>query len=123
IGTLLFLRAGVDTPYLAIVPAYVVMGLGMSFIFAPMTTAVLNSVESEKSGVASAVNGAIREIGSAFGIALLGTIMNRVYQSQYNASETITQARGNASLGLLRPLIDMVGSGMSFAGRVIEDPH
>jgi EmrB/QacA subfamily drug resistance transporter len=123
IGTLLFLRAGADTPYLAIVPAYVVMGLGMSFIFAPMTTAVLNSVESEKSGVASAVNGAIREIGSAFGIALLGTIMNRVYQSQYNASETITQARGNAAFGPLQPLIDMVGSGMSFAGRVIEDPH
>ena len=73
IGGLLLLRADVDASYLAIVPGFVVMGFGMSFIWAPMTTAMLNSVESAKSGVASAVNGAIREIGTAFGIALLGT--------------------------------------------------
>ena len=66
--------------YWDILPAFIVMGIGMSGIWAPMTTAVLNSVESEKSGVASAVNGAIREIGTAFGIAFLGTIMNRTYQ-------------------------------------------
>src|SRR5688572_14444116 len=80
LGTLLFLRADVDASYWDLVPAFVVMGLGMSGIWAPMTTAVLNSVESEKSGVASAVNGAIREIGTAFGIALLGTVMNRGYK-------------------------------------------
>lgn len=122
IGTLLFLRGGVDARYITIVPAFVVMGFGMSLIFAPMTTAVMNSVESNKAGVASAVNGAIREIGSAFGIALLGTIMNRVYQGQFNSSEAIVQARSNPSLGPLRPVIDLIGSGMSFAGRVIEDP-
>lgn len=122
IGTLLYLRGGVNASYLAIVPAYIVMGFGMSLIFAPMTTAVMNSVESEKSGVASAINGAIREIGSAFGIALLGTIMNRVYQSHYNASDVVTQAKGDATLGPLQKLIDVIGSGMSLAGRVIEDP-
>jgi hypothetical protein len=74
LGTLLSLRSGVDASYLDIVPAFVVMGIGMSGIWAPMTTAVLNSVESEKSGVASAVNGALREIGTAFGVALLGTL-------------------------------------------------
>ena len=121
IGTLLFLRSGVHASYLAIVPAYVVMGFGMSLIFAPMTTAVLNSVESEKSGVASAINGAIREIGTAFGIALLGTIMNRTYQSSYNATGTIVEARSNPALGPLRSLIDLIGSGASLAGRLIED--
>lgn len=121
VGTLLFLRGGVHTSYLAIVPAYVVMGFGMSLIFAPMTTAVLNSVESEKSGVASAINGAIREIGTAFGIAFLGTIMNRAYQAQYNATGTIVEARSNPALGPLRSLVDLIGSGMSLAGRFIED--
>jgi EmrB/QacA subfamily drug resistance transporter len=121
IGTLLFLRSGVNASYMAIAPAYVVMGFGMSLIFAPMTTAVLNSVESEKSGVASAINGAIREIGTAFGIALLGTIMNRVYQSQYNATGTIVEARSNPALGPLRSLVDLIGSGASLAGRFIED--
>jgi EmrB/QacA subfamily drug resistance transporter len=123
VGTLLFLRSGVNAPYMAIVPAFVVMGFGMSMIFAPMTTAVLNSVESEKSGVASAINGAIREIGTAFGIALLGTIMNRVYQTQYNGTESIAQARSNSAFGPVRPLIDLIGSGAGLAGRVIEDAH
>ena len=122
-GTLLFLRGGVHAHYIAIVPAFIVMGFGMSMIFAPMTTAVLNSVESEKSGVASAINGAIREIGTAFGIALLGTIMNRTYQSHYNATSDIVQARSNPALGPVQPLIDLIGSGASLAGRVIEDPH
>ncbi len=123
IGTLLFLRGGVHASYLAIVPAFVVMGFGMSLIFAPMTTAVLNSVESEKSGVASAINGAIREIGTAFGIALLGTIMNRAYQGQYNTTETIVQARSNPAFAPFKPLVDLIGSGMTLAGRFIEDPR
>ena len=63
------------------------MGFGMSFIWAPMTTAVLNSVSSDKSGVASAVNGALREIGTAFGVALLGTLANRAYQDELQQLE------------------------------------
>ena len=60
------------------------LGAGNSLIFAPMTTAVLNSVESHRSGVASAVNGAMREIGTAFSIALLGTLANRVYRTDFS---------------------------------------
>jgi EmrB/QacA subfamily drug resistance transporter len=120
LGTLLFLRASVDGSYLDIVPAFVVLGLGMSLIFAPMTTAVMNSVESAKSGVASAVNGAIREIGNAFGVAFLGTLMNRAYQQRYNGSETIQALRADASLGPAQSAIDHIGSGMSYGGRVIE---
>ena len=48
IGGLLLLRASVDARYLDIVPGFVVMGLGMSFIWAPMTTAMLNSVEDSR---------------------------------------------------------------------------
>ncbi len=58
-----------------------------------MTTAVLNSVESDKSGVASAVNGAIRETGFAFGVALLGTVMNQRYRSGFNGSSKIQALR------------------------------
>lgn len=120
LGMLLFLRAGVNASYLDIVPAFVVMGLGMSSIWAPMTTAVLNSVETEKSGVASAVNGAIREIGTAFGIALLGTVMNRAYQSSYNADPAIRALRADPGQGVLRPVLDQIGSGAGLAGYVIN---
>jgi EmrB/QacA subfamily drug resistance transporter len=128
LGTLLFLRSGVDASYLDIVPAFVVMGIGMSGIWAPMTTAVLNSVESDKSGVASAVNGAIREIGTAFGIALLGTIMNRGYQRSFDQAPEIQALRSDPAnnqpfaegLPPLRMAIDAIGDGIGLGGHVIE---
>jgi len=119
IGTALFLVAGVGVPYWQILPAFLVMGFGMSFIWAPMTTAVLNSVSSEKSGVASAVNGALREIGTAFGVALLGTLANRAYQSNFNGASDVQALRATGG-SALQPVIDLVGSGMNFGGNVIS---
>lgn len=120
----LFLRTGADATFLDVVPAMVVMGFGNSLIFAPMTTAVLNSVPSDKSGIASAVNGAVRETGFAFGVALLGTIMNRTYQSNFNSSSEIEAMRdpANTAMGPLQPVLDKIGEGINYAGRVIENP-
>jgi EmrB/QacA subfamily drug resistance transporter len=121
VGTLLMLLTGVDASYWMILPSFIVMGFGMSFIWAPMTTAVLNSVESEKSGVASAVNGALREIGTAFGVALLGTLASRAYQADFKSSGQVEGIRNGSSGGVLEPLLGLIGSGMSFGGRVVED--
>jgi hypothetical protein len=96
------------------------MGIGMSVIWTPMTTAVLNSVESDKSGVASAVNGAIREIGTAFGIALLGTVMNRTYQNVYDKDSSIRALREDPNASPFRPVVDAIGDGNNMAGHVIE---
>jgi len=119
IGIFLFLRSGVDASYIDIVPAFVVMGFGMSFIWAPMTTAVLNSVESAKSGVASAINGAIREIGTAFGIALLGTMANTTFKDSFNSAESTKALRANGD-GVVQAALDFVGEGASQAGHVLE---
>ncbi|MDQ3443828.1 MAG: MFS transporter [Chloroflexota bacterium] len=120
----MYLRTAVDGTFLEVVPAMVVMGFGMSLIFAPMTTAVLNSVESNKSGVASAVNGAVREMGFAFGVALLGTIMNQTYKSRFEESSQVHGLRdpSNSALGPLQPVIDQIGEGINYAGQVIYNP-
>lgn len=120
-SSLLYLRTSVNGGYLDLLPGYIVMGFGMSLIFAPMTTAVLNSVATEKSGVASAVNGAIRETGFAFGVALLGTIMNRVYLHEFNNSSEIIGLRRNPEFAPLHKLLDVISSGINFGGRVIYD--
>ena len=118
-GMLLFLTAGVHASYLAILPAFLVMGFGMSFIWAPMTTAVLNSVESDKSGIASAVNGAIREIGTAFGIALLGSMANTTYQNQFRDDAGVKALRA-AGDPAVRTALDVVASGSSSAGYFLQ---
>jgi EmrB/QacA subfamily drug resistance transporter len=121
IGTLLYMRASVDGSYWDLLPSYLVMGLGMSFIFAPMTTAVLNSVPSERSGVASAVNGAIREIGNVFGIAFLGTIMNRTYQDTFNADPSVQALRQSENDGTVLGALAFISNGMSQGGRVVNE--
>jgi EmrB/QacA subfamily drug resistance transporter len=118
-GTLLLLLTGVDASYWLLLPSFLVMGFGMSFIWAPMTTAVLNSVPSDKSGVASAVNGSLREIGTAFGVALLGTLANRAYQDHYRSSADVGSVASGAS-EQLQELIGLVGSGMNFGGQVVN---
>ncbi|CAN5589147.1 MFS transporter [soil metagenome] len=118
-GTLLLLLAGVDASYYRILPSFIVMGFGMSFIWAPMTTAVLNSVPSDKSGVASAINGSLREVGTAFGIALLGTLANRAYQDYFRSSPDLQQAAQGASEPV-QGLIALIGSGMNFGGQVVN---
>jgi EmrB/QacA subfamily drug resistance transporter len=116
VGILLMLLTGTEASYWRVVPSFVVMGLGMSFIWAPMTTAVLNSVEPEKSGIASAVNGAIREIGTAFGVALLGTIANRAYIDHFKSDATVQALRNDPAAAPFKEVIDTIGSGAATAG-------
>jgi EmrB/QacA subfamily drug resistance transporter len=120
----LFLRTGVDATYMDILPGMVALGIGNGLIFAPMTTAVLNSVETDKAGVASAVNGAIRETGFAFGVALLGTIMNQTYQQRFDTSSEVLRMRdtSNPAFAPLQPVLDRIHEGINYAGRVIENP-
>jgi hypothetical protein len=84
---------------------------------------VLNSVPSDKSGIASAVNGAVRETGFAFGVALLGTIMNRNYQDRFENSPEIQSLRdpGNAVASALQPVLDVIGEGINYAGQVVQN--
>jgi len=121
IGQLLLFRASSDASFLDIVPGFVAMGFGMSFIWAPMTTAMLNSVDGSKAGVASAVNGAIREIGTAFGIALLGTIANRRYLSELNGDGRVRDLQANGD-GTVGTAIATLRQGPALAGHVIESP-
>lgn len=120
-SALLFLRTGADASFLDIVPALVVMGIGNSLLFAPMTTSVLNSVETAKSGVASAVNGAIRETGFAFGVALLGSIINQTYRDRFAEAAEVRALR-EAPGSPLGPVLNIVGDGITFGGRLVQDP-
>jgi EmrB/QacA subfamily drug resistance transporter len=63
-------------PYLDLVPAFVVTGIGMSLFFAPVANVVLGSVRRDQEGIASGANNAIRELGGVFGIAVLGAVFS-----------------------------------------------
>ena len=71
--------AAISTPtveYLAMVPAFIISGIGMSLFFAPTANVVLSAVRPEEEGRASGVNNTIREIGGVFGVAILASVFS-----------------------------------------------
>ena len=75
-GFLLALRIGVPARYWSeVFPALVVMSLGLSGAVAPLTTAILSSVDERHTGVASGFNSAVARTGGLIATALLGTAL------------------------------------------------
>jgi MFS family permease len=64
----------VSSGYTDLLPAFVLMGIGMALVMSPMSTAAMNAVPASKAGVASGILSMNRMVGGTFGVALLGTI-------------------------------------------------
>ncbi|GAB3592082.1 MFS transporter [Angustibacter peucedani] len=65
------LVTGPGSSYGALVPAFVLAGVGMGLTFAPSSTAVLADMAEADHATASSTNATIREIGVALGVAVL----------------------------------------------------
>ena len=77
VGFLLFLRVGAKGNVLAaILPSIVLISLGMAGVAAPLTTAVLASVDAGHTGSASGVNSAFARLGGLIATAALGTVLS-----------------------------------------------
>lgn len=63
------------TPWGALVPFLFVYGLGVGLATAQLTGVVLKDVPQFKSGQASGTQSTARQVGSALGIAILGTVL------------------------------------------------
>jgi EmrB/QacA subfamily drug resistance transporter len=75
-GLVLQLRMGASARYWAdVLPAIFVVSLGMSGAVAPLTTAVLGSVDSRHTGSASGFNSAAARTGGLIATALLGGVL------------------------------------------------
>lgn len=77
---------GVHLDYLYFAGGVVLFAAGMALASTPATTAIVSSLPAAKQGVASAVNDTSRELGSALGIALLGSVLNAQYRSGVDAA-------------------------------------
>jgi hypothetical protein len=79
----------VTSGYLPFLGGLVVAGFGIGLTSAVGTAAITGSLSRDQQGVASAMNDATREVGSAIGIALMGSVFGSHYRSALPA--TITQ--------------------------------
>jgi hypothetical protein len=80
VGFLILSQLQVDSPYWYFALGLVFFAFGMGLAGTPATTAITASMPMSKQGVASAWNDTARELGSAFGIAILGSLLNQGYR-------------------------------------------
>ncbi|MEU4653122.1 DHA2 family efflux MFS transporter permease subunit [Streptomyces sp. NPDC023723] len=65
-----------DASYAVQLPGLIICGIGMALYFAPAAHLVMSSVRSHEQGVASGANNALREVGGALGVAVMGSIFS-----------------------------------------------
>jgi EmrB/QacA subfamily drug resistance transporter len=103
----LFLQTRIDlhTGYGLLLPAFVLMGIGMALVMSPMSTAAMNAVEPRKAGVGSGILSMSRMVGGTFGVAALGALFQHIARSDIahalagSGVSTGQQERLVASLG------------------------
>ena len=75
-GTLLLLTVSDAFSYWwQVLPSMVVFGLGLAITVSPLTSAILGSIDAERSGIASAVNNAVSRVAGLLAIAALPAIL------------------------------------------------
>ena len=120
--------AGIGLALLATVPAenisywgdvawrMVIMAIGMGLTMAPATESIMGSLPRAKAGIGSAMNDTTRQVGGAFGVAIIGSVMSSVYGSRV--------ADAFSSAGRHRqPAVDQPRNGLGQALAVAGDPE
>jgi hypothetical protein len=80
-GVALFTTVDVGTSTLRMVGTLMVVGFGFGLAAQPLTDTVMAAVPVEDAGVGSAVNDVSRELGSALGVAIIGSIVSHLYRT------------------------------------------
>jgi EmrB/QacA subfamily drug resistance transporter len=86
IALLIQTRIDVGTGYGLLLPAFIVMGIGMALTMSPMSTAAMNSVAAHKAGVASGILSMSRMVGGTFGVAALGALFQHLARNDIASS-------------------------------------
>lgn len=92
-GLSILLLADATSSYEAVLlPSFLVMGAGWAMTLAPMTSAVMASVEAERAGTASAVTNTSRELGGVLGVAALGALVTASFERSLGSGVAPTAA-------------------------------
>ncbi|WP_435770544.1 DHA2 family efflux MFS transporter permease subunit [Nocardioides sp. SYSU DS0651] len=70
------------TPLWVLVVMLFLQATGMANLMTPAMNTLMASVPREHAGVASALGNTLRQVGGAFGVAVLGTVMAQAYQGR-----------------------------------------
>ena len=103
------LAIGADAGWGWVAPGLLIYGIGVGFATAQLTGVIMLDVPQEKAGQASGSQSTVRQIGSALGIAVIGTTL-------FSATDVITKAKltdlkvpAEAQQGIVDAVVESAG--------------
>lgn len=123
LGALLMLMISAQFNYWwQVLPGILVFGLGLTLTVSPLTSAILGSIDSARSGIASAVNNAVSRVSGLIVIAMLAVIiggaldLNGVHRAMIVTAGLLILGGIVSFLGIRNPVHDDEG------GAVVAGP-
>jgi hypothetical protein len=112
-----------------LLPGFVVGGIGIGMVNAPLASTAVSVVEPRRAGMASGINNTFRQVGIATGIAGLGALFQDKIKSELHGSPVakavasgVVQQGGHAAraafISGLNEIL-LVGALVAFAGAVL----
>jgi EmrB/QacA subfamily drug resistance transporter len=117
LAMLLMSRVSADSHWTVLLPGFLIGGVGIGFVNAPLATTAVSTVRVERAGMASGINNTFRQIGIATGIAALGAIFESVTGTHQSSAHPSPAARVAFVHGLHDILL--VGAGVAAVGALL----
>ena len=97
IGTVLMTGLDASSTWTHFAPGFVIAGIGIGLVNVPLASTAVGVVEPARSGMASGINSTLRQVGTATGIAALGSIFTASLRSSVASSLSSTPLASKAA--------------------------
>jgi predicted MFS family arabinose efflux permease len=109
----------VDSDWTTLLAGFIVGGIGIGLVNAPLATTAVSTVRQERAGMASGLNNTFRQLGIATGIAALGAIFQgKVGGNTFGDSGHLSEAAKSAFVAGLNSILE-VGAVVAAIGAVL----
>ena len=108
-------RVTPTSDWTVLLPGFIIGGIGIGFVNAPLATTAVSTVRCERAGMASGINNTFRQVGIATGIAALGAI----FASKVGGLARRSRRRSDGVRRTALHDILLVGAGVAVVGAVL----
>ena len=108
----------VESHWTTLLPGFIVGGVGIGLVNAPLATTAVSTVRQERAGMASGINNTFRQLGIATGIAALGAIFQSKVGSAHFGTGHVPEAARASFISGLNAILE-VGAVVAAIGAVL----
>jgi EmrB/QacA subfamily drug resistance transporter len=106
--------ASAAATFVDVLPGMILLGVGAGLAIPNATASVMGSVPAEHTGIGSATNGSMMQIGGALGVAIIGSLLS----TRYTGRMTAALAPYHVPVSIMHLILGSIGGALGVAARV-----